>query len=100
MNENREAEKLAQRLQMTERQVNVLRDKNRNLDKQLAGISGNNQRLVALLETTREQIINLKSALEKDGDTPSATAPSWPNTRVSTLNRGWALNPPAPSRWT
>ncbi|WP_334121620.1 proteasome ATPase [Glutamicibacter sp.] len=55
---------------MTERQVNVLRDKNRNLDKQLAGLSGNNQRLVALLETTREQIINLKAALEKDGDTP------------------------------
>ncbi|PRA01549.1 proteasome ATPase [Arthrobacter sp. MYb224] len=55
---------------MTERQVNVLREKNRNLDKQLAGISGNNQRLVALLEQTREQIINLKSALEKDGDTP------------------------------
>ncbi|QIV88833.1 proteasome ATPase [Glutamicibacter mishrai] len=55
---------------MTERQVNVLRDKNRNLDKQLAGLSGNNQRLVALLETTREQIITLKAALEKDGDTP------------------------------
>lgn len=70
MNENHEAEKLAERLQMTERQVNVLRDKNRNLDKQLAGLSGNNQRLVALLETTREQIINLKAALEKDGDTP------------------------------
>jgi len=70
VNENHEAEKLAERLQMTERQVNVLRDKNRNLDKQLAGLSGNNQRLVALLETTREQIINLKAALEKDGDTP------------------------------
>ncbi|WP_159610931.1 proteasome ATPase [Glutamicibacter sp. JC586] len=55
---------------MTERQVNVLRDKNRNLDKQLSGLSGNNQRLVALLETTREQIITLKAALEKDGDTP------------------------------
>ena len=70
MNENHEAEQLAERLQMTERQVNVLRDKNRNLDKQLAGLSGNNQRLVALLETTREQIITLKAALEKDGDTP------------------------------
>ncbi|KWR72660.1 proteasome ATPase [Arthrobacter sp. W1] len=70
VNDNREAEQLAERLQMTERQVNVLRDKNRNLDKQLAGISGNNKRLVALLETTREQIINLKAALEKDGDTP------------------------------
>lgn len=70
MNENHEAEQLAERLQMTERQVNVLRDKNRNLDKQLAGLSGNNQRLVALLETTREQIITLKAALEKDGETP------------------------------
>ncbi|MFJ2621761.1 proteasome ATPase [Glutamicibacter sp. NPDC087344] len=55
---------------MTERQVNVLRDKNRALDKQLAGVGGNNQRLVALLETTREQIINLKAALERDGDAP------------------------------
>lgn len=70
MSENNEAQRVAERLQMTERQVNVLREKNRNLDKQLAGISGNNQRLVALLEQTREQIINLKSALEKDGDTP------------------------------
>ncbi|KUM32416.1 proteasome ATPase [Arthrobacter sp. EpRS66] len=70
VNENHEAEQLAERLQITERQVNVLRDKNRNLDKQLAGLSGNNQRLVALLETTREQIITLKAALEKDGDTP------------------------------
>lgn len=70
MNVPHEAEQLAERLQMTERQVNVLRDKNRNLDKQLSSLSGNNQRLVALLETTREQIITLKTALEKDGDTP------------------------------
>ncbi|MCW4464897.1 proteasome ATPase [Glutamicibacter sp. MNS18] len=55
---------------MSERQVNVLREKNRNLDRQLATLSGNNQRLVAMLERTREQIIDLKSALEKDGDTP------------------------------
>ena len=70
MSENNEAQRVAERLQVTERQVNLLRDKNRNLDKQLAGLSGNNQRLVSLLEQTREQIINLKSALEKDGDTP------------------------------
>ncbi|MFC0421183.1 proteasome ATPase [Glutamicibacter bergerei] len=70
VSENNEAQRVAERLQVTERQVNLLRDKNRNLDKQLAGISGNNQRLVSLLEQTREQIINLKSALEKDGDTP------------------------------
>ncbi|WP_431712158.1 proteasome ATPase [Glutamicibacter uratoxydans] len=55
---------------MSERQVNVLRDKNRTLDRQLATLSGNNQRLVAMLERTREQIIDLKSALERDGDTP------------------------------
>ena len=63
-------EQLAERLSMSERQVNVLRDKNRNLDRQLATLSGNNQRLVAMLERTRGQIIDLKSALEKDGDTP------------------------------
>ena len=61
---------LTERLSMSERQVNVLREKNRNLDRQLATLSGNNQRLVAMLERTREQIIDLKSALEKDGDTP------------------------------
>ncbi len=70
MSEYNEAQRVTERLQATERQVNLLRDKNRNLDKQLAGLSGNNQRLVSLLEQTREQIINLKSALEKDGDTP------------------------------
>jgi len=63
-------QELTERLSMTERQVNVLRDKNRNLDRQLATLSGNNQRLVAMLERTREQIVDLKSALEKDGDTP------------------------------
>ena len=61
---------LTERLTMSERQVNVLRDKNRTLDRQLATLSGNNQRLVAMLERTREQIIDLKSALERDGDTP------------------------------
>ncbi len=61
---------LAERLSMSERQINILRDKNRSLDKQLATLNGNNQRLVAMLERTREQIVNLKTALEKDGDTP------------------------------
>ena len=69
MSEHNDQE-LTERLSMTERQVNVLRDKNRNLDRQLATLSGNNQRLVAMLERTREQIVDLKSALEKDGDTP------------------------------
>ena len=68
--DEQEAQRLAQRLEMTERQVNVLRDKNRNLDRELATFRGNNQRLAALLETTREKIIGLKTALEKDGDTP------------------------------
>ncbi|MHA7304160.1 proteasome ATPase [Arthrobacter sp. TMN-49] len=53
-----------------ERQLNVLRDKARNLDRQLAAATTNNSRLVAMLETAKSEILKLRSALEHDGEPP------------------------------
>ncbi|AIY00271.1 ATPase [Arthrobacter sp. PAMC 25486] len=53
-----------------ERQLNVLRDKARNLDRQLASATQNNAKLVAMLETARAEITKLRSALENDGEPP------------------------------
>src|SRR6185312_13953284 len=53
-----------------ERQLNVLRDKARNLDRQLASATTNNARLVAMLETAKTEILKLRSALENDGEPP------------------------------
>jgi proteasome-associated ATPase len=60
----------AGQLAVAQRQINVLRDKLRQVDKQLAAASQNNSRLVAVLETARAEIIRLKAALEKEGETP------------------------------
>ncbi|MFI8412329.1 proteasome ATPase [Paeniglutamicibacter gangotriensis] len=70
MGENTEPTRLEGLLTAAERQLNIVRDKNRQLDRQLATAGANNSRLVAMLERTREEILNLKSGLEKDGDTP------------------------------
>ena len=53
-----------------ERQLNILRDKARNLDRQLASATQNNSKLVAMLETARTEIIKLRSALDNDGEPP------------------------------
>ncbi len=53
-----------------ERQLNILRDKARNLDRQLASATQNNAKLVAMLETAKSEIIKLRSALENDGEPP------------------------------
>ncbi|MFI5086415.1 MAG: proteasome ATPase [Actinomycetales bacterium] len=53
-----------------ERQLNVLRDKIRHLDKQLAAASANNSRLVTVLESAKGEILRLKTALENDGQAP------------------------------
>ncbi|MDN5812445.1 MAG: proteasome ATPase [Micrococcaceae bacterium] len=62
--------RLQRQLEIAERQLNVLRDKSRTLDRQLGTTTANNARLTAMLERTREQIVTLKSALDRDGDTP------------------------------
>ncbi|WP_104091559.1 proteasome ATPase [Arthrobacter sp. GMC3] len=53
-----------------ERQLNVLRDKARNLDRQLSSATQNNSRMVAMLETAKAEILKLRSALENDGQPP------------------------------
>ncbi|MGG5174194.1 proteasome ATPase [Pseudarthrobacter sp. J1763] len=63
------AENAAQ-LSVADRQVNVLRDKLRSLDRQLAAATGNNSKLVATLEAARTEIQRLKAALEQDGQPP------------------------------
>lgn len=62
--------RLQSQLDIAERQLNVLRDKARNLDRQLGTATANNGRLTAMLERTRDQIVTLKGALDQDGDTP------------------------------
>ncbi|NVM96026.1 proteasome ATPase [Arthrobacter wenxiniae] len=57
-------------LAVLERQLNVLRDKARNLDRQLSAATQNNARLVAMLETAKGEIQKLRSALENDGQPP------------------------------
>ena len=61
-------------LTVAQRQINVLRDKLRHLDKQLAAATQNNSRLVATLEAAETEIVRLKSALERDGETPFSFA--------------------------
>ncbi len=57
-------------LSVLERQLNVLRDKARNLDRQLSAATQNNAKLVAMLETAKAEIQKLRSALENDGQPP------------------------------
>lgn len=56
--------------QALERQFNVLRDKLRHVDKQLATATQGNTRMVSMLETAKAEILKLKAALEKDGQAP------------------------------
>lgn len=53
-----------------ERQLNVLRDKARNLDRQLSAATQNNSRLVTMLETAKSEIQKLRTALENEGQPP------------------------------
>ncbi|KNC19521.1 ATPase AAA [Arthrobacter sp. RIT-PI-e] len=58
----------------TQRQLNVLKDRVRSIDRQLATASANNGKLVAALEAARSEIVRLKAALEKEGATPFSFA--------------------------
>ncbi|MFC8303393.1 proteasome ATPase [Specibacter sp. NPDC057265] len=53
-----------------ERQLNVMREKARNLDRQLAAATGNNGKLVAMLESAKTEIMKLRGALENEGEPP------------------------------
>src|SRR5450830_396746 len=55
---------------VTERQINILRDKLRHIDRQLAAATQNNAKLVGMLETAKAEILRLKSALDQEGQPP------------------------------
>ena len=60
----------ASELSVAERQVNILRDKLRHIDRQLAAATQNNSKLVAMLETAKQEILRLKNALDQEGQPP------------------------------
>src|SRR5688572_3124428 len=57
-------------LSVADRQVNILRDKLRHIDRQLAAATQNNSKLVAMLETAKAEILRLKNALDQEGQPP------------------------------
>ena len=57
-------------LAAAQRQLNVLRDRMRNIDRQLSSAAQNNTKLVTALEAARAEIVRLKGALENEGATP------------------------------
>ncbi|MEZ2371370.1 proteasome ATPase [Arthrobacter sp. RCC_34] len=69
-----EARSNAAHQSIAERQINVLRDKLRNVDRQLSSATQNNSRLVGMLETAKTEIQRLKAALEQEGQPPYSFA--------------------------
>lgn len=57
-------------LSVAERQVNILRDKLRHIDRQLAAATQNNSKLVTMLEAAKQEILRLKNALDQEGQPP------------------------------
>ncbi|UVJ37735.1 proteasome ATPase [Arthrobacter sp. CJ23] len=55
---------------VAERQINILRDKLRHIDRQLAAATQNNTKLVTMLEAAKAEILRLKGALEQEGQPP------------------------------
>ncbi|BAS08991.1 proteasome-associated ATPase [Arthrobacter sp. Hiyo4] len=66
----------ANELTAAERQANVLRDKLRHIDRQLAAATQNNAKLVSMLEAAKAEILRLKNALDQEGQPRTASAPS------------------------
>lgn len=60
----------ANELSAADRQVNVLRDKLRHIDRQLAAATQNNTKLVSMLEAAKTEILRLKNALDQEGQPP------------------------------
>ncbi|MDZ5077981.1 proteasome ATPase [Nesterenkonia sp. HG001] len=63
-------EQLQERLDRTHRQLDALRQRSRQLEQQLQTAGTNNQRMARLLETTRNQMDQLRQALHADGQAP------------------------------
>ncbi|WP_077488650.1 proteasome ATPase [Sinomonas mesophila] len=60
----------AEQLSIAERQINVLRDKLRAVDRQLASATSNNTRMTEMLQTAKAEIQRLKASLEHEGQPP------------------------------
>src|SRR5579859_4197258 len=60
----------AEQQSVLERQVNVLRDKLRAVDRQLSAATSNNTRMADMLQTAKAEIVRLKAALEHEGQPP------------------------------
>jgi proteasome-associated ATPase len=60
----------ANELSVADRQVNILRDKLRHIDRQLAAATQNNSKLVGMLEAAKAEILRLKNALDQEGQPP------------------------------
>ncbi len=60
----------ASELSVADRQINILRDKLRHIDRQLAAATQNNTKLVGMLETAKAEILRLKNALDQEGQPP------------------------------
>lgn len=60
----------ANELSAADRQANVLRDKLRHIDRQLAAATQNNAKLVSMLEAAKAEILRLKNALDQEGQPP------------------------------
>ncbi|WP_369699564.1 proteasome ATPase [Nesterenkonia sp. Act20] len=68
--QSREAQQLQNRLNQAHRQLDTLRSRAKQLETQLQSAGRNNQRMVDLLETTRNEISELRNALQADGQAP------------------------------
>ncbi|GAA1148124.1 proteasome ATPase [Nesterenkonia lutea] len=65
-----EPQQLQSRLDQAHRQLDTLRSRARQLETQLQTAGRNNQRMTDLLETTRNEISELRNALQADGQAP------------------------------
>lgn len=63
-------EELSDRLEQAHRQIDNLRGRQRDLERQLQTAGRNNERMQGLLQATKGQIDQLKQALEADGQPP------------------------------
>ncbi|WP_270256621.1 proteasome ATPase [Kocuria marina] len=59
---------------ITQRQINMLRDQKRNLDKQLAAVGSQNEKLVRLLNASRQEIVTLKKTVAAEAEAPATFA--------------------------
>jgi len=66
----REAQRLQERLTQAHRQLDALRSRAKQLEQQLQSAGRNNQRMTDVLAATRNEIAELRTALQADGQAP------------------------------